>query len=249
MFVTHNQRHARVSGGTTLLLAGGRIVDGDATPRFFDEPRTDTARRFVATGGCTLPSPSADATDLDETTQPIALPAAAREALGRGTRFPRGFFWVEPDRLGGLPRPGILDDLDRDLEGLRSLGVTVLVSLEETRTVEPARLAGLGIVSLHFPVPDMGAPALAATSELCASIAARLARGDVVAFHCRAGLGRTGTLLASQLVWCGETAVRAIDRVRLINARCIQSEEQARFLSAFERRRNVRENEGEKECP
>jgi hypothetical protein len=35
-------------------------------------------------------------------------------------------------------------------------------------------------------------------------------------------------------VWGGETAVRAIDRIRMINPRCIQSDEQVRFLRAFE---------------
>jgi hypothetical protein len=35
-------------------------------------------------------------------------------------------------------------------------------------------------------------------------------------------------------VWNGETAVRAIDRIRMINPRCIQSDEQVRFLRLFE---------------
>lgn len=58
--------------------------------------------------------------------------------------------------------------------------------------------------------------------------------GEVVAFHCRAGLGRTGTLLACQLIWSGERAIRAIERVRQINPRAIQSDEQVAFLRAFE---------------
>jgi atypical dual specificity phosphatase len=235
MLVTHNQRHARASGGTTMLLAGGSIVDSDPTPRFFAEPKTDSAKWFVETGGSRLPSPRAVVDDLDDASErPTPLPPAARDALAGCSVDPRGFFWVEPNRLGGLPRPGILYDLAQDLDGLCRFGVTVLVTLEETRTVEPALLAGIGIDSIHFPVPDMGAPSVDATKLLCARVAAGIERGDVVAFHCRAGLGRTGTLLAAQLVWSGETALRAIERLRRINPRCIQSDEQARFLRAFE---------------
>jgi atypical dual specificity phosphatase len=235
MFVTHNQRHARASGGTTLLLAGGRITDSEPTSRFFGDPKTDSARWFIATGGSKLPSPSADITALDdESERPTPLPASAREAIGRTAVGSNGFFWVERDRLGGLPRPGILFDLTQDLDTLRRLGVTVLVTLEETATVDRDLLAPIGISSIHFPVADMGAPTIAAACELCADVEARMGKGDVVAFHCRAGLGRTGTMLAAQLVWGGETALRAIERVRQINARCIQSDAQVRFLRTFE---------------
>jgi atypical dual specificity phosphatase len=58
--------------------------------------------------------------------------------------------------------------------------------------------------------------------------------GDVVAFHCRAGLGRTGTMLAAQLVWAGHPPRAAIDTVRSINPRCIQSDAQIQFLRQFE---------------
>jgi atypical dual specificity phosphatase len=236
VFVTHNQRHARASGGTTVLLGGGRVLDSDATPQFFGEPKTDTARWFVATGGSRHPSPASAEGDLDdESEQPTPLPSGVTDALAKSSVHPLGFFWVEPNRLGGLPRPGILADLALDLAGLRGLGVTVLVTLEQTLTVDPGLLASIGIHSLHFPVPDMGAPEIGPAAELCAEVESRIARGEVVALHCRAGLGRTGTLLASQLIWGGETALRAIERLRQINPHCIQSDEQARFLRAFEK--------------
>ncbi len=234
LFVTHNRRHAMAAGGRTVLLAGGRIVEAAPTSSFFAEPKTEPGKRFVATGGCALPSPGASAADLDESSpRPPPLSPAARVAIERGDRGPRGFFWVVPGRLGGLPRPGIVADLGRDIEGLKSLGVDVLVNLEETLSVDPALLSEAGIEGIHFPVPDMGAPSIARSAALCADVASRIGRGRVVAFHCRAGLGRTGTLLASQLIWSGESAIRAIDRIRQINARCIQSDEQVEFLRAF----------------
>jgi atypical dual specificity phosphatase len=235
MLVTHNQQHAIAAGGTTAFLAGGHVVERGATRVFFEEPKTGPGRRFVATGGCALPSPGATDEELDEESpRPPPLSLDARRAVAHPPVGPRGFFWVEPRRLGGLPRPGIVAEVEADLDGLEALHVTILVTLEETMTVAPAELARRGITSLHFPIPDMGAPGVAPTAELCADLEARIAAGAVVAFHCRAGMGRTGTLLASQLIWAGDTAVRAIDRVRRINPRCIQSDEQVVFLRAFE---------------
>ncbi|MBX3232613.1 MAG: ATP-binding cassette domain-containing protein [Labilithrix sp.] len=232
LFITHNQRHALAAGGTTCLLAGGTIVESAPTAQFFRAPATELGRRFVATGSCPAPSPGARSDDLDEgSPQPTPLPAGA---LGARAAGPRGFFWIVPGRLGGLPRPGIVAELEHDLAGLAELGVGVLVTLEESVTVAPERLAAIGVAPIHFPIPDMGAPDVVPAIALCARVAAEMARGRVVALHCRAGLGRTGTLLASQLVWSGESAVRAIERVRQINPRCIQSDAQIAFLRAFE---------------
>lgn len=235
LFVTHNQRHALAAGGTTLLLAGGQVVERSATASFFREPKTSAGQHFVATGNCALPSPGARESDLDEASpRPPRLPSGAMKAALRGYVGPRGFFWVIPQRLGGLPRPGIVADLEHDLEGLRRLGLSVLVTLEENPTVDPDALRSVGVRSMHFPVPDMGAPTIASTRKLCAEVQSLLSLDKAVAFHCRAGLGRTGTLLACQLIWSGDSALRAIERVRQINPRCIQSDEQVAFLRAFE---------------
>ena len=234
LFVTHNQRHAMAAGGTAVLLAGGEIVERAPTSMFFRAPATHHGRSFLATGHCALPSPSAKESDLDDASpRPARLPACALEAL-RADVGPRGFFWVVPRKLGGLPRPGIVAELEHDLAGLGRLGVDVLVTLEERPTVDPAALASARIRSIHFPVPDMGAPSIEATRELCAVVAKMIEDDHTVAFHCRAGLGRTGTLLACQLIWGGDGAVRAIERVRQINPRCIQSDEQIAFLRVFE---------------
>jgi len=133
-----------------------------------------------------------------------------------------------------VPRPGIVATLEHDLDGLRRLGVSTLVTLEESRTVDPSLLAPLQMASIHFPILDMGAPRLEDAEELCRRIDQLVALGEVVAVHCRAGLGRTGTMLAAQLVFDGESAVGAIERVRRLNPSCIQSDAQVQFLSSFE---------------
>jgi atypical dual specificity phosphatase len=229
MFVTHNQRLARAAGGTTVLLAGGRVQEAAPTGEFFSKPRTELGRQFVRSGGCPTPDPPPVSPNrVGSRRQPGTI------GTGRGSFSPRSFFWVRPNVLGGLARPGIIDTLEDDLAGLKQLGVSVLVTLEEERTVEPTDLADLGIRSIHFPIADMGVPTLAPTIGLCRQVHSWTAAGDVVAFHCRAGHGRTGTLLACQLITSGVAAGRALEFVRSINPRCVQTEEQAAFLRSFE---------------
>ena len=225
LVVTHNQEHARAAGGGTVLLAEGRIQETAPTEEFFASPRSEIARRFVRTGGYSPPPGEAAAPEA------VRPPAASVPSRFEG---PRGFFWALPGKLGGLPRPGIVAALEADLEGLTRLGVDVLVTLEETQTIDPEVLRSFDVSSLHLPIPDQGVPALHAAMGLCREVDELLARGRTVAFHCRAGLGRTGTMLACQLVRRGAGAAVAVERMRQLNHRCIQTDGQARFVRQFE---------------
>jgi atypical dual specificity phosphatase len=234
IFTTHNQRHARAAGGITALLAGGRIHEIAPTHELFSAPLTRAAQQLVRTGSCDVPSPGARPEDLAEGVPPSPpLPAAARAVLN-DAYGPRGFRWLIRGALGGTPRPGIVDDRTRDLEALRRVGVTVLVTLELERP-SPEELGQFGLKSVFFPIPDMQAPHIDAAREHCQAIADLLAAGEVVAFHCRAGLGRTGTMLAAQLVRDGATAVAALEAVRRVEPHWVQSNEQIAFLEHFER--------------
>jgi atypical dual specificity phosphatase len=150
---------------------------------------------------------------------------------------PRGLHWVKRGQLAGLPRPGLLVDVEEDVSGLYSLGIGTLVTLEETRTVDEELLRRHAIESLWWPIPDMSAPTLEEADRLCAEIATRLEAGTAVAVHCRAGLGRTGTILASYLIAEGLSALEALERVRCQQPRFIQSDEQIEFLTEFARHR------------
>lgn len=233
VLITHNQRFAIATGGTTILLAGGRVREIAPTEQFFSTPRTELAQQFLRTGGCTppvgVPVPSDDGGALAEPRPALpARPDARSSFLG-----PRGFFWILPGRLGGMARPGMIDRLELDLEGLQRLGITTLVTLEEAATVPADALATVGIRALHFPIVDMGVPEVEAMAALCADLATRAAAGEVIAVHCRAGMGRTGTVLACQLITTGETASAALDAVRSINPRCVQSTTQVDFLRSY----------------
>jgi atypical dual specificity phosphatase len=227
MLVTHNQRYALAAGGTTLLLAGGQIQERAPTRRFFTSPQSELGRQFLRTGGCTPPL------GVPIVSSPGAVAVAAARDVHSRFVGPRGFFWISPGRLGGMPRPGMIDRLELDLDGLQRLGVTTLVTLEETKTVDAATLERFSIRSIHFPIVDMGVPDLTAAVALTRQLGAAMESGEVVTLHCRAGMGRTGTLLVCQLIAAGETASAALDAVRSINPRCVQSDVQLAFLRSF----------------
>jgi len=234
LLVEHNQEYAGYTGGTTALLAGGAIQEIKRTDNFLGEPESSAARTFIRTGSCALPSPDADPEMLDpEVEPPPPIPEEAREYVS-DTFGPRGFLWLKKGMLAGTPRPGNFLDVEYDLQALTRVGVTCLMTLTETPP-ETDLLASYGLQSIWYPIPDMDAPTTACAEDICRRIDTLLADGEVIALHCRAGLGRTGTMLASYLIWEGSTALSALERARRVEPRWVQSENQVAFLSEFER--------------
>jgi len=232
LVVLHNQRHARLLGGEAILMAGGYIQEHQAIPEIFASPVSAAAREFARSGTCTVASPGADPADLDESVPPPPpLPKAALNFSGAATG-PRGFLWLEQGRLAGTPVPGVYFDMEYDLKALKRVGVTTLVTLTE-QPLDQARLAPFGLKSVWEPVPDMQAPTLEQGVRLCRRIDELLDSGEVIAVHCRAGLGRTGTVLAAHLIWRGHAALDALEHVRSIEPRWVQSQAQVEFLEAF----------------
>lgn len=148
---------------------------------------------------------------------------------------PRGFVWLIEGRLAGTPWPGIMHDTEHDLQALRNADVTRLISLTET-PFAPALAAHHGIACTSVPILDMHAPSLRQAWFLCQEIDRCLRADEVVAVHCKAGLGRTGTVLALYWIWRGGgriSANEAIGQVRRRAAAMIQSPEQEIFLEQF----------------
>lgn len=237
--VVHNQNHARQLQGITGLLAGGVMQEIGFSEEFFTAPKSDAAKTFVRSGSCCVPSPNAKPEELEQEVADVHVTAKKKiteykknyvsDALG-----PRGFLWLKNGILAGTPRPGIVADLDYDLAALQRVGVSVLVSLTTT-PVDQAKLAEYGIKGVWFPIKDMGAPSPSEAMSLCKEISQFQDGGEIVAVHCRAGLGRTGTVLAAQLIWEGKRALDALETVRRIEPRWVQSEEQVTFLEEYEK--------------
>ncbi len=159
------------------------------------------------------------------------LPPEAKEFVSEAFG-PRNFLWLKKGVLAGTPRPGIVADLHYDLKALGRVGVTVLVSLT-TKPVDPGELVPYGIKGIWLPIEDMGAPEIDKALALCEEIDELTRAREVVAVHCKAGLGRTGTILAAQLIWDGYSALDGLETVRRIEPRWVQSEKQVNFLAEF----------------
>ncbi|WP_372985976.1 ATP-binding cassette domain-containing protein [Marinobacter sp.] len=230
----HNQIHARRLGGETLLIAGGIVQEKARTDTFFSTPMTDPGRSFVRTGSCSVPSPDTDPDILDVSTPaPAKTPADAKD-YASDNFGPRGFLWLKKGQLAGMSSPGLLDDLEDDLRALQRVGVTTLISLTETLP-ETTRLSGIGVESIWCPFRDMAAPAITQAVGLCKQIQEITNSGGIVAIHCGAGLGRTGTILAAYLIWEGKEALDALETVRQMEPGWVQSEVQAEFLERYAR--------------
>jgi atypical dual specificity phosphatase len=146
--------------------------------------------------------------------------------------LPRLFDWLVPDQLAGCANPALADAL---VETLEEAGVGLLVNLHE-RADSPELLARLSARSVHLPVRDFSSPTQEQLEQGVAAIAEALAQDTVVAVHCGAGLGRTGTLLAAYLVSTGQQPDEAIARVRAARPGSIETEEQELAVRRFAQR-------------
>lgn len=240
--ILHHQGQARSLGGTVSLLAGGWVQETAESEKFFCEPSSRAAKDFVRSGSCCVPGPDSepDVMELAEDEPPAPpVPEEAKtyvsEVLG-----PRNFLWLKKGMLAGTPQPGLVTDLEYDLKALQRVGVTVLVTLLE-RPIDTATIKTHGIDNLWEPINDMEAPDMEQAKRLCSKVEELMRQGEVVALHCKAGLGRTGTMLAAQLIWEGTRALDALEQVRRIEPRWVQSDVQVAFLEAFAQHLN---NEG-----
>ena len=259
LVVLHNQKHAASLADRMALLAGGRVQEARGMEEFLSSPMSAAGQQFVRTGSCAVPAPDADPAMLAEGVAPPDLghlPARVLNALsgtsagaqwptkghGAETRSaaaasaagaPLGFAWLEPGRLAGTPLPGAVNDMDHDLAALKRVGISHLITLTE-RDLPQDALKRHGLANLHLPIRDHEAPSLGQIQMLLKRMETLMAQGEVLAVHCLAGRGRTGTVLAAWWIREGLTAQEALRRVRLLDAHYVQSAEQEAFLQRYE---------------
>jgi atypical dual specificity phosphatase len=172
-----------------------------------------------------LPAPSRDG---------VELASAVGTVFVSEYRAPQGFHWIVPYKLAGCAEPGVSSNLDYDLDLLRRAGITTLITLTE-KDLDQDALSRHDMKNLHLPIFDRDAPSAPQVHMLLTRMQRLFASGETLAVHCKAGLGRTGTILAAWLIRDGGlSAAVAIERLRRINRGYVQSELQEQFLYAYE---------------
>jgi protein-tyrosine phosphatase len=142
------------------------------------------------------------------------------------------FSYLIDGALAGCAHPESMGDLDGALADLEKSGIGGIVSLDEEGL--PLHLmAEHGFHHLHLPIPDFGIPTFEQARQFVAFVSRELGLKRAVVAHCRAGYGRTGTMLAVFLAAEGHDARDAIARVRNARPGSIETREQEEFVMDF----------------
>ena len=153
------------------------------------------------------------------------------------------FSWILEGSLAGASGP----TNRRDLIFLKLHDIMAVIRMEENTISAEA----LDLLDLYEPVPDFAPPRMDQIDRMVRYIEEQIETWEhPVVVTCQAGMGRTGTILASYLVYVGYTAENAMKLIRELRPGSIQTREQEQAIVEFydylqaqerERRRKARE--------
>jgi atypical dual specificity phosphatase len=152
-----------------------------------------------------------------------------RKIHGRVTKRPTNFSWLLEGRLAGSGMPTSFEEIN----WVRKQGVKSIITMTE-RGLPDSWVEGLEY--LHIPTEDLSAPDIDKIDAAVDFINERIKNEDPVMVHCAAGIGRTGTILASYLIkYQNLTAKDAIAKIRQERPGSIQSESQEIAVTFYEK--------------
>lgn len=126
-------------------------------------------------------------------------------------------YWVVPDRLlaGKYPGGKTVNEMERRLGLLLQAGFDAFIDLTEPGELPPYdAYLPQSVLYVRKPIPDHGTPqAREHMAEILAALEAALGSRRRVYVHCRAGIGRTGTVIACHLIERGMSAQAALARL------------------------------------
>lgn len=134
-------------------------------------------------------------------------------------------------------------DLEADLDLIQAWGARTVLTLVEAQELDRlsvpdlgARVEARGMTWVHLPIPDLQPPGnafSAAWPGLSARLKRQLTEGGRILVHCRGGLGRAGTVAACILVEMKVPPDQAIQAVRKVRPRAIETSAQEAFVMRF----------------
>ncbi|MGO1118099.1 phosphatase domain-containing protein [Rhodovibrionaceae bacterium A322] len=134
------------------------------------------------------------------------------------------------------------DHLREDLQAIKQWGADVVLTFMESEELDklgvgklPQEVRDLGMVWLHLPIADFGAPPPDTQErwwQVLPDLRRRLADGQSLFFHCRGGQGRSGMMLAKLLVAEGLAPVEAMSLVRSVRRGAIETAGQENWVEA-----------------
>lgn len=140
-------------------------------------------------------------------------------------------YWVIPGRWLAGEYPGARSALEASnrLQALLDAGLDVFIDLTESHELPPYRdlLAEADVRDVQYhrvPIGDHGVPGDPRTVVVLLDLIDRLLReGRSIYLHCRAGIGRTGTIVGCHLVRSGLTGEAALERLQMLWRQCERS--------------------------
>ncbi|MEI6233332.1 MAG: dual specificity protein phosphatase family protein [Planctomycetota bacterium] len=119
--------------------------------------------------------------------------------LSRIIKSRRWWDWIDNSvLLGALPFPS-------DVSKLKALGIGAVVNTCDEYAGSVTQYAAAGIEQCYIPTVDFTPPALADLETSVRFIHAQIAAGKKVYVHCKAGRGRSATVVACYLLTRGHT--------------------------------------------
>lgn len=152
------------------------------------------------------------------------------KAGGSGPAKPFGnSYWVKPGKLlaGEHPNGRTRAETTARIQALAALGIDTFIDLTRPREVSdyskllPKEVDGKAVKHLRFAIRDHDVPSSPQlVCEALDAIGAALAQGSHVYVHCRAGIGRTGTIIGCFLAREGHSAESALAALNALWRSC-----------------------------